>query len=95
MMLFHMNADTRTTFLQTAKPDNLPLDLGDNLQSDLKKWIHDTYAPAYISFMIAQVKPANVNWRNNFTDAEKAKIWYWWSGQVGLLYSKHWFRSTS
>ncbi|KAH6880531.1 hypothetical protein B0T10DRAFT_609611 [Thelonectria olida] len=80
MMLFHMNEDARTTFLQTAPPENLPVELGANLQQELKSWIHDTYGPAYVSFMIAQTKSANAKWRYPLTDADKDKIWYWWSG---------------
>ncbi|KAK7419301.1 hypothetical protein QQX98_003453 [Neonectria punicea] len=80
MMLFHMNEDDRTTFLQTVPPANLPIDLGANLPQELKDWIHGTYAPAYVSFMISQAKSANATWRYPLTDAEKDKIWYWWSG---------------
>ncbi|KPM39826.1 hypothetical protein AK830_g6732 [Neonectria ditissima] len=80
MMLFHMNEDDRTTFLQTTAPANLPIELGANLQQELKSWIHDTYGPAYVSFMVSQTKSANAKWRYPLTDADKDKIWYWWSG---------------
>lgn len=86
MMLFHMEADARTNFLQTQPPQNLPIELGSNLQSDLKTWIRNTYGPAYISFMISQIKSGTVNWRGNFDDTQKEKIWYWWSGSVCLAY---------
>jgi hypothetical protein len=95
MMLFHMNEDDRTTFLQTAPPANLPIELGANLQQELKDWIHGTYGPAYVSFMISQTKSANAKWRYPLTDPDKDKIWYWWSGSVsdvevkpGLLLTK-------
>jgi hypothetical protein len=77
-----MNEDDRTTFLQTVSPANLPIELGANLQQELKDWIHGTYAPAYVSFMISQAKSANATWRYPLTDADKDKIWYWWSGSV-------------
>lgn len=81
-----MNADDRTTFLQTTAP-TIPIELGANLQSDLKQWIQNQYGPAYISFMLSQTKSANISWRNGFSDAEKDKIWYWWSGQVRTFHS--------
>ena len=77
-----MNDDDRSQFLQFPKPDNLPIDLAQNLAQNLKTWIHDIYAPAYITFMISQVDSKDVTWRWNLTDDEKAKVWYWWSGAV-------------
>ena len=85
MMYYHMNESDRTTFLSYPKPTDLPLELADNLPADLKTWIHDTYAPAYLSFMLSQVSPGgSKGWRVNFDDVEKNKIWYWWSGSVSL-----------
>ena len=81
-MLYHMNADDRTTFLQTTAPPGLPTDLTTNLPTALKNWIKGTYGPAFISFLIAQTKASNVTWRNAFTPEEIDKIWYWWNGQV-------------
>ena len=76
-----MNADDRTTFLQTTAP-KIPTELGDNLATPLKTWIRGTYGPAFISFMIAQTKAKDVTWRNAFSQAEIDKVWYWWNGMV-------------
>ncbi|KAK4125612.1 hypothetical protein N657DRAFT_631874 [Parathielavia appendiculata] len=59
IMFYHMNESDRTSFLTYPKPRDLPLELADNLPADLKTWIHDTYAPAYMSFMLSQVSPAD------------------------------------
>ncbi|KAL6702405.1 hypothetical protein ACN47E_002188 [Coniothyrium glycines] len=81
-MEFHMNADARTNFLQTEAPKSLPDALGKNLDDSLKKWVRETYGPAYVSFMIAQVKGTDETrkWREPLTDADKEKVWYWWQG---------------
>jgi hypothetical protein len=93
MMYYHMNESDRTTFLNYPKPTNLPDSLGVNLDSTLKTWIHDTYAPAYISFMLSQVAPgSSKSWRVNFDQTENNKIWYWWSGSVSLI--NYWMRET-
>lgn len=85
MMYYHMSESDRTTFLQYPKPANLPIELAENLPADLKTWIHDTYATAYVSFMLSQVTQGDSkDWRVNFDDAEKDKIWYWWSGAVSV-----------
>ncbi|KAK4174090.1 hypothetical protein QBC36DRAFT_303126 [Triangularia setosa] len=89
MMFYHMDESDRTTFLMYPKPRDLPPELADNLAADLKMWIHDTYAPAYVSFMLSQVSPGDSSgWRVNFDDAEKDKIWYWWSGSGSKCLSK-------
>ncbi|TFK65127.1 hypothetical protein BDN72DRAFT_209785 [Pluteus cervinus] len=87
MMLYHMNADDRTAFLQTAAP-RIPAELGDNLATPLKTWIRGTYGPAFISFMIAQTKSKDVVWRNAFSQAEIDKVWYWWNGMGSSCLSK-------
>jgi hypothetical protein len=96
MMLYHMNADDRTTFLQIAQPQTLPIDLTSNLPADLKTWIHDKYAPAFVSFMISQTKSKNVSWRYPLSQPEMDKVWYWWNGQVSrgpssTLVATRWF----
>ncbi|KAK4203359.1 hypothetical protein QBC40DRAFT_262471 [Triangularia verruculosa] len=89
MLFYHMDESDRTTFLTYPKPRGLPLELAENLAADLKTWIHDTYAPAYVSFMLSQVSPGDSSgWRVNFNDAEKDKIWYWWSGSGSKCLSK-------
>lgn len=86
-MQFHMNADDRTNFLQTTAPQSLPNELGNGLEDTLKTWVRTTYGPAYVSFMIAQVKPTDETkkWRGPLTDADKDKIWYWWQGSVSFM----------
>ncbi|KAH8427634.1 uncharacterized protein LDX57_005345 [Aspergillus melleus] len=87
MMQYHMNDDDRLRFLQIAKPANLPIELADNLKSDLKEWIRTKYAPAHIDLMLSRVKEKDVSWRNNFSDKQKEKIWYWWNGKVCGIFS--------
>jgi hypothetical protein len=83
IMYYHMNESDRTTFLSYPKPTNMPTELAEGLAVELKNWIHDTYAPAYISFMLSQVSPgSSQGWRVQLSDAEKDKIWYWFSGSV-------------
>lgn len=88
-MEFHMNESDRTHFLQTKAPENHPPELGDKMNDDLKKWVREVYAPAYVSFMISQVKPTEESrkWRDPLTDAEQDKIWYWWQGSVSIRYN--------
>ncbi|MCJ1388432.1 hypothetical protein MMC18_001279 [Xylographa bjoerkii] len=76
----------RTTFLQIDKPQNLDINLAQNLPSGLATWIQQTYAPAYVSFMLAQtpMKAETVH----LTDDEKNKVWYWWSGSGAKCLSK-------
>jgi hypothetical protein len=82
IMFYHMDESRRVTFLNYPKPNDLPLELGANLPQDLKTWIKDTYAPAYLSFMLSQVKKEDSkSWRVNFDETEQDKIWYWWTGQ--------------
>lgn len=82
MMMYHMNETDRTNFFQQDVPRNLPNELADGLQADLKTWLHDTYAPAFVSFMISGVKATDVKWRDPLTATEIERAWYWWNGQV-------------
>jgi hypothetical protein len=89
MMFYHMDDSDRTSFLTYPKPRDLPLELREDLPQDLKTWIHGTYAPAYVSFILSQVSPDDSSsWRVNFNDAQKDKIWYWWSGSVSVASSQ-------
>ncbi|KDR76297.1 hypothetical protein GALMADRAFT_140011 [Galerina marginata CBS 339.88] len=88
MMYYHMDDSGRSQFLQFPKPTNLPLEIAQNLPQTLKTWIHDVYAPAYITYMLSQVEAKDVTWRGNLTDDEKAKVWYWWSGSGSLCLSQ-------
>jgi len=81
-----MNDADRTQFIQFPKPTDLPIELTENLPQNLKTWIHDVYAPAYITFMISQVDAKDVTWRGGLTEDEKAKSWYWWSGAVSRFH---------
>lgn len=90
MMYYHMNEDDRTQLLQFPKPANLPLNLADDLPLSLQTWIQNTYAPAYISFMLSQVSPVDSSaWRVNFTDDDKNRIWYWWSGSISTTWDSN------
>ena len=82
-MLYHMNSNDRTNFLQLSTPANLDPSLGVGLAQELHDWIQNTYAVAFVSYMISQVSDeGQQTWRQHFTDDEKGKIWYWFSGQV-------------
>jgi hypothetical protein len=82
MMYFHMSESDRVNFLNFPKP-KLRIELAENLPSELKTWIKNKYAPAYVAFMISQVKRQDSkDWRQQFTQEEKDKVWYWWSGAV-------------
>ena len=84
-MVYHMNNDDRTHFLQMSPPTNLDPSLGVNLPTDLHNWIQNTYAVAFVAYMVSQTSAADQSsWREHLTDDEKAKIWYWFSGQVSL-----------
>ncbi|MCJ1421447.1 hypothetical protein MMC32_007811 [Xylographa parallela] len=85
-MTYHMSDNDRTNFLQIDKPQNLDINLAQDLPSDLATWIQQTYAPAYVSFMLAQTPLKGE--RVNLTDDEKNKIWYWWSGSGSKCLSK-------
>lgn len=84
MMLYHMNQDIRIDILKIPVPSDMQTmpDLGIDLPSPLKSWLKDTYAPAYVSYAISQVKKRDVTWKNNFSQNEDDKLWYWWTGKV-------------
>ena len=82
-MLYHMNGNDRTNFLQLKQPTDLDPSLGAGLATSLHNWIQNTYAVAFVSYMISQTSDQDQQtWRQHFTDDEKGKIWYWFSGQV-------------
>ncbi len=83
-MTYHMNEDDRVQFLNSALPQNLPIELTTNLPDNLKTFLKDKYGPAYVSMMLSHAKVKDSDWRYPLTDAERDKIWYWWTGSVRL-----------
>ncbi len=90
-----MNSNDRTNFLQLSPPTDLDSSLGVNLATDLHNWIQNTYAVAFVSYMISQTSDKDQQtWRQHFSDDEKGKIWYWFSGQVKSLQLTYHYRET-
>ena len=53
------------------------------LRYDIQKWLKEVYAPAYIANMLCNAQPSeSQTWRNQFSDSEKIKVHYWWTGKV-------------
>ncbi|KAL6822001.1 hypothetical protein J3E69DRAFT_368161 [Trichoderma sp. SZMC 28015] len=80
MMYYHMDPELRgDKFLNVPQPSTLPAELSINLEDRYRNWIKDVYAPAYLAYMISET---NTNFREKykFTDKEKARIAYWWTG---------------
>lgn len=85
MMYYHMDPELRgDKFLNVPQPSTLPAELSINLEDRYRNWIKDVYAPAYLSYMISET---NTNFREKyrFTDKEKARIAYWWTGTVRIF----------
>ncbi|KPM46112.1 hypothetical protein AK830_g409 [Neonectria ditissima] len=76
MMYYHMDKKQLETFTSRGRPDHLPSELTTQLDPDLKQWLKDTYAPAFITRNISQLEKYKVNFKGN--DIEK--VWYWWAG---------------
>ncbi|KAL9566594.1 hypothetical protein ACKAV7_009509 [Fusarium commune] len=81
IMFYHMD-QSHASLLSSKDKDTrqLPDHLGNNLPSNLSKWIKETFGPAYTCLQIAQSLQTR-EWRSNFTDDEKKKILYFWQGQ--------------
>ncbi|KAM5342650.1 hypothetical protein ACJ41O_013616 [Fusarium nematophilum] len=90
-MLFHMSNDDRSILGYTNPPPvsdsdlgALPVSLVADLDGETKRWLRDTYAPAYIlqSFMNSALSEKQL--RDNFnigaTPEEKKRLRYFWTG---------------
>ena len=76
MMLYHMNQDDRDQFTTENKPTNLPTELAEGLSGDLKTFLRDKYAPAWLCQSFA----ASDKYAGQFTAQQQKKLWYWWHG---------------
>lgn len=85
MMYYHMDSELRgPKFLNVPQPNTLPAELSTNLEDRYRNWMKDVYAPAYLTYMISET---NTNFRDKykFSDKEKARIAYWWTGTVSAF----------
>jgi hypothetical protein len=82
-MLYHINDADRNFYFHESKPTNLNPMLAENLSSELKAWVLNTYAPAFIGNQIMLADDVTKNtWRRPFTKDEEKKIVYFWEGKV-------------
>lgn len=63
------------------QPSDLPDHLARGLPSNLKSWIKDVYSPAFTALTIAESYNTK-DWKSKFTEKERAKILYFWQGDV-------------
>ena len=75
-MLYHMDQDYRDQFTTENKPTNLPSELAEGLSGDLKTFLRDKYAPAWLCQSFA----ASDKYADQFTTKQQKKLWYWWHG---------------
>ena len=93
LMLYYMDPEDREKFTSDAKPD--PLDITPNLEASLNsdqiEWIRAVYGKAYVTYSFSRLSKAIENGdgtpeghglRHKLTEAEKKKIWYFWTGSV-------------
>ncbi|RAL04454.1 uncharacterized protein BO80DRAFT_485021 [Aspergillus ibericus CBS 121593] len=87
MMFYHMDDDQRTDLTGQSKPTDLPLSLGENLPTDLQKFLREKYAPAFLCQSVAHYE----QYEQQFTEQEKKNLRYWWDGNGDncLAKSKH------
>ncbi|KAI0886716.1 uncharacterized protein GGS22DRAFT_116844 [Annulohypoxylon maeteangense] len=76
MMLYHMNDDDRQSFLSASKPNDLPTELADGLDSELKDFLRNKYAVAFLCNSFS----GSDKYSSSFTAQEQKNLWYWWQG---------------
>ncbi|KAI0413214.1 hypothetical protein F5X98DRAFT_296318 [Xylaria grammica] len=79
MMYYHMDSYQRDKILQEHKPaigKDIPSSLADELQGDLKAFLKQKYAPAFICRYVGRTQ----KYAAKFTDQEMKNLWYWWEG---------------
>jgi hypothetical protein len=81
VMYYHMAAMDREKIFNKHQLTGLANNLGKDLTGDLAKWVKETYGPAYTSLLIVQGYNTK-DWLIKFTEKEKAKILYFWQGNV-------------
>ena len=91
-MLYHMNTDDRTNFFDKTNPppvgndvnspEKVPKEMAGDLPENLKTWLRDTYANAYLALNWSrQDKDTQKKAKAEFTDKDVARIEYWWKGK--------------
>lgn len=84
IMFFHMNESDLTDIFNKRKPDSLPQHLAEGLPGKLRTWIRDVYSPAFTALQIAESYNVK-DWVSKFTAKERAKILFFWQGDVSTL----------
>jgi hypothetical protein len=79
-MYYHMDDKQREDFTGQAKPTDLPSSLAGDLPADVKQFLREKYAPGFLCQMIKRDK----KYGTYFSDKQKARLWYWWNGNVSL-----------
>ncbi|KAL6885433.1 hypothetical protein GGI43DRAFT_388957 [Trichoderma evansii] len=87
-MKFHMSDDDLKNFMGESRPiegpgeDQVPSELGTNLDVDAQSWLQFKYIPAFIGRMICNASAdTKKTWRRSLTAAEEKQINYWWTGK--------------
>ncbi|KAF4177844.1 hypothetical protein CNMCM7927_002823 [Aspergillus lentulus] len=75
-MYYHMDDKQREDLTDQAKPTDLPSSLAGDLPADVKQFLREKYAPAFLCQMIKRDK----KYGTYFSDKQKARLWYWWNG---------------
>ncbi|KAJ5587160.1 uncharacterized protein N7459_002925 [Penicillium hispanicum] len=76
MMYYHMDQKQLDDFTIRGRPTQLPSQLTTQLDPNLREWLKNTYAPAFIAQNISQIE----KYSDRFKDNEREKVWYWWAG---------------
>lgn len=79
-MYYHMDDKQREGLTTRVKPQlhDLSDELTTDLSPHLKKFLKETYAPAFIARNVSQIQ----QYSDKFREGESDKIWYWFAGQV-------------
>jgi len=96
LMLYYMDDEDREKFTSDAKPDPLEFTPGidGSLNSNHIEWIRGVYGKAYVTYSFSRLSKVvedgdgtedGHGLRHKLTEAEKKKIWYFWTGSVSLI----------
>lgn len=87
-MLYHMDSTDRVDIMsadppQVGKnPGNLPQELAAGLETSMRDWLRDKYAPAVMAMSFANLSgPQLKDWIRKFDDRQVKRIRYWWTGK--------------
>lgn len=86
-MLYHMDENQRKYYTGQNRPrvgnfyDEVPIELGPNLNQPTADWLKKKYIPMWIANCIMCISDEKVaNWHHKFSTAERKRIRYWWTG---------------